>query len=164
MKIINEKGKLFGLINIIDLALLLIIAALAVGGVLYMRREGPVETVDKQDYLVTILCEDFSQDVADAIIPGDRLYFGNSFTNLEIMEVDPQPAKMDVFMPDGTIVVAEHPELKDIYVKIKIIGDPVDPNDPMVYFGTIHATVGKPVTLKTTSVEIQAVITNIEEI
>ena len=38
MKIIDEKGKLFGLINIIDLVLLLIVAALAVEADVLRRR------------------------------------------------------------------------------------------------------------------------------
>lgn len=163
MKIINEKGKLFGIINIIDLALLLIIAALAVGGLLYMRREGPPTELPTKDFLVTILCREYRQEVVDAIKVGDKLFYGGGFTNLEIMDVKTEPAKKDVFMPDGTIVAGQHPELKDIYVTIKIIGDPIDPNDPMVYFGTTHATVGKNVTLKTTMVEIPAIILKVEE-
>ncbi|NLO41047.1 MAG: DUF4330 domain-containing protein [Ruminiclostridium sp.] len=164
MKIINEKGKLFGIINIIDLALLLVIAALAVGAVLYMKREGsPVAELPTKDYYVTILCRENRQEVVDAIKVGDLLYFGNAFTNLEITDVKAQPAKIDVPMPDGTIVSAQHPELKDIYVTVKIIGDPIDPNDPMIYYGITHATVGKNVTLKTTTVEIPAVIIKVEE-
>lgn len=164
MKIINEKGKLFGIINIIDLALLLVIAALAVGALLYVRREGsPAEELQTKDFYVTILCKEQRQEVVDAIKVGDLLYFGNAFTNLEIMEVRADPAKFDVPMPDGTIVYADHPKLKDIYVTIKIIGDPIDPKDPMIYYGTTHATVGKNVTLKTTTVEIPAVIIKVEE-
>lgn len=164
MKIINEKGKLFGIVNIIDLALLLVIVALAVGALLFMKREGgTVETLEKKDFYVTILCSKYRQEVVDAIKVGDLLYFGNSFTNLEIVDVKAEPAKIDVPMPDGTIAYANHPELKDIYVTIKIIGDPIDPNDPMIYYGSTHATVGKNVTLKTTSVEIPAVIIKVEE-
>lgn len=163
MKIINEKGKLFGIINIIDLALLLIIAALVVGGVLFMKREGPDTELPTKTYYATLKCTQYSQEYVDAIHVGDRLFYGGSFTNLEITDVRAEPAKMDVFLPDGTIVVAEHPELKDIYVTIKIIDDPVDPNDPMVYMGSTHATVGKSVTLKTTTVEIPAVIIKVEE-
>ena len=129
MKIINEKGKLFGIINIIDLALLLVIAALAVGAVLYMKREGsPVAELPTKDYYVTILCRENRQEVVDAIKVGDLLYFGNAFTNLEITDIKTNP-KINVPMPDGTIVSAQHPEMKDIFVTIKIIDDPIDPND-----------------------------------
>ncbi len=164
MKIMNEKGKLFGIINIIDLALLLVIAALAVGALLFMKREGsPVEELQTKDYYVTLLCEEYRQEVAGAIKVGDKMYFGGVFTNLEIVEVKVEPSKMDVNMPDGTIVAADHPILKDIYVKVKITGDPIDPKDPMIYYGTTHATVGKSVTIKTTTVEIPAVIIKVEE-
>ncbi len=164
MKIINEKGKLFGIINIIDLALLLVIAALAVGALLYMKREGsPVAELPTKDYYVTILCRENRQEVVDAIKIGDKLYFGNAFTNLEITDIKTEPTKINVPMPDGTIVSAPHPEMKDIFVTIKIIDDPIDPNDPMIYYGQTHATVGKNVTLKTTTVEIPAVIIKVEE-
>ncbi|MBP7176467.1 MAG: DUF4330 domain-containing protein [Thermoclostridium sp.] len=164
MKIINEKGKLFGIINIIDLALLLVIAALAVGALLYMKREGgPVAELQTKDFYVTIFCKENRPEVTDAIKVGDKLYFGNAYTNLEITDVKAEPAKMDVPMPDGTLVAADHPVLKDIYVTVKIIGDPIDPNDPMVYYGATHATVGKNVTVKTTTVEIPGVIIKVEE-
>ncbi len=163
MKIINEKGKLFGIINIIDLALLLIIAALAAGALLYLRREGPVETLPTKDFYVTVKCEDYTQEVADGIKVGDKLYYGNAYTNLEITDVTVEPAKVDVFLPDGTVTVAPHPELKDIIVTVKIHDDPIDPKDPMIYFGSLHATVGKQVLLKTTTVEIPGTITKVWE-
>lgn len=163
MKIINEKGKLFGIINIIDLALLLIIVALAAGALLYLRREGPVETLPTKDFYVSVKCKEYSQEIADGFKVGDRLYYGNAFTNLEITDVKVEPAKMDVFLPDGTIVVSPHPELKDITVTVLIHDDPVDPKDPMIYFGSLHATVGKQVLLKTTTVEIPGIITKVWE-
>ncbi len=165
MKIINEKGKLFGIINIIDLALLLVIAALAVGALLYMNRSGggPVAEIETKDYYVTLFCKENRPEVAEAIKVGDRLYFSNTFTNLEITEVRSEPAKINVPMPDGTLAAADHPILKDIFVTIRVIDDPVDPADPMIYYGATHATVGKNVTLKTTTVAFFEVPAAIEQ-
>jgi hypothetical protein len=163
MKIIDEKGKLFGIINIIDLCMLLVVLVLAIGGVLYFSKERTKTTVETKDFYLTILCEQHREEVMDAIVVGDRLYYGNQFINAEITDVWSEPAIMDVFLPDGTIVSGQHPLLKDIYVKLRIIGDPLDPNDPMIYLGSTHATVGKLVTLKTTRVEIPAKIIKIEE-
>jgi hypothetical protein len=163
MKIIDEKGKLFGLINIIDLVLLLIVAALAVGGLMFLRREGPSEVLTTKDFYVMVLCKEYSQDVADAFKVDDRLFYGGTFTNLVITEVKTEPAKVDVFLPDGTIVAAEHPEMKDIYVTVKIEDDPIDPSDPFPYFGALHATVGKNVLIKTTSVEVPGDIIKVWE-
>lgn len=163
MKIINEKGKLFGIINIIDLALLLIIVALVAGAFLFLRREGPIETLPTKDFYVDVRCENYSQEVADSFKVGDRLYYGNAYTNLEIVDVKVEPAKEDVFLPDGTIVVGRHPEKRDITVTVKIHDDPIDPNDPMIYFGSLHATVGKQVLLKTTTVEIPGFIIKVYE-
>ena len=40
MKIINEKGKLFGIINIIDLIVLIVIAALLFAGTMFIKNGG----------------------------------------------------------------------------------------------------------------------------
>ncbi len=160
MKVLNEKGKLFGLINIIDLGVLLIIAALIAGGLWYMGRKAPDTTVDTKDYYVTIKCPGYDIDVVNAINVGDRLYYDGGFINSEVTEVRTEPAKMDVATADGKIVVAQHPELKDIYVKVRVT-DSLD--DPMIYIGRLHANVGKDITLKTRHVEIPGKITKVEE-
>lgn len=160
MKIINEKGKLFGLINIIDLGVLLLILALAVGGFLYMNRKEAPPLIEMKEYLVTLKCSGFGDDVVNAIKVGDRLYYGMGLSDIVITDVRVEPAKVDVHTSDGRIIVQDHPTLKDIYVTVKL-KDSLD--DPMIYINNLHVTVGKDIALKTTRVEVPAKVTLIVE-
>jgi hypothetical protein len=65
MKIIDEKGKLFGFINIIDLAVLLVIL-LVIAGVIVkfvLPEKGTVERVDtSKRYNVVVKCPEVSEN------------------------------------------------------------------------------------------------------
>ncbi|MDI9483018.1 MAG: DUF4330 domain-containing protein [Bacillota bacterium] len=160
MKVLDEKGKLFGLINIIDLAVLLIVVLLIAGGIWYINRDKPSDTVNMKDYIITIKCPAYGDDVLNAMNVGDKLYYAGGFIDAEIIEVRSEPAEIDVYTSDGRIVVQEHPKLMDIYVKVRV-SDSLD--DPMIFLGQLHATVGKDMVLKTRYVEIPAIITAVEE-
>ncbi|NLM27756.1 MAG: DUF4330 domain-containing protein [Clostridiaceae bacterium] len=160
MKVLDEKGKLFGLINIIDLAVILIVLLLVAGAIWYINRDKPSDTANMKDYIVTIKCPGYDDDVLNAMHIGDKLYYAGGFIDAEIIEINSEPAEIDVYTSDGRIVVQQHPKLKDIYVKVRV-SDSLD--DPMIFIGQLHATVGKEMVLKTRYVEIPAVITAVEE-
>jgi hypothetical protein len=87
MKVLDEKGKLFGLINIIDLAVLLIVVLLIAGGIWYINRDKPSDTVNMKDYIITIKCPAYGDDVLNAMNVGDKLYYAGGFIDAEIIEV-----------------------------------------------------------------------------
>lgn len=71
MKIIDEKGRLFGKINLIDLlAILLIVAVIAVFALKSVQPSGaPVATEDDMvDVSYTVLCRMVHNDIADYIV------------------------------------------------------------------------------------------------
>ncbi|NLM11201.1 MAG: DUF4330 domain-containing protein [Clostridiaceae bacterium] len=158
MKILDDKGRLFGIINIIDLLVLLLVLVVIAGGIWFFSRKDTTETGPTEVYYVTIKCAELDEEVADYLHIGDRLYYANGFTDVVVTEVSVEPAKIDVVRDDGTIIVATHPELKDIYVTVKVNSIP---GDPMLWIGQLHATVGKELVLKTQYVEVPGVITGI---
>jgi len=162
MKVLDEKGRLFGLINIIDLFVLLLVLVIIAGGIWFVSRNDaskevkyPVET-----YYVTIKCSELNAGVADYINIGDRLYYSNNFTDIEITDVKVEAAKIDVERDDGTVTVAEHPEKKDIYVTVKVKSKP---DDPMLWIGQSHATIGKTIVVKTQYIEVPGVIIKVSK-
>ena len=71
MKFIDEKGRLFGKLNLIDLlAVLLIVAVIAVVGLKSVKPSGaPVATEDDMaDISYTVLCRMVHNDIADYIV------------------------------------------------------------------------------------------------
>ena len=73
MKIINEKGKLFGIINIIDLIVLLVIVLLVGGGVKRMNKK-PAVVAETKKALITIEVSDIRTPTVDGIVVGEPLY------------------------------------------------------------------------------------------
>src|SRR5690554_1165418 len=73
MKIINEKGKLFGLINIIDLAVVMILGLLVVGGAMRMKSK-PIVVSETSKAYITYEVQDIRMVSVDNIEVGDPLY------------------------------------------------------------------------------------------
>ena len=78
MSLIDNKGRLFGIINIIDLAVLLA-AVLLVGGVAYKLLSKPGGNTGRKGnmktYTVTVKCPMVPESAATKLAKGDRIYF-----------------------------------------------------------------------------------------
>ncbi len=73
MKIINEKGKLFGIINIIDLTVLLVVGLILVGGAKRMKSK-PIIVNDETKAIITYEVSDIRMVSVENIVVGDSLY------------------------------------------------------------------------------------------
>lgn len=124
MKIIDEKGKLFGGINVIDLTLFLLILVLAFGTYYKFFRldnTSVVSTMQTVRYDVKIAgCRIF---LLDAIRSGDTLYdkaSGNAIGT--IVEVKSESAKQDLQLLDGTYKECEIPNRIDVTLTVEAQG------------------------------------------
>ncbi|HLR34478.1 MAG TPA: DUF4330 family protein [Tissierellales bacterium] len=91
MKIINEKGKLFGVINIIDL-IVIIILVLIVGGGVKRAKAKPEVVGEKGKALITIEISDVKKPIADGFDTGQNLYFQDKDSLIgEIIDIDVKP-------------------------------------------------------------------------
>lgn len=108
MKIINEKGKLFGIINIIDLAILLIIGLIVVGGLSRLKSQ-PIIANETSEGIITIEVSNIRMVSVESILIGDPIYHYDKGTYIgEIVEVSHEPYREPVEL-DGTWVDAEVP-------------------------------------------------------
>lgn len=73
MKIINNKGKLFGVINIIDLAVVAILALIIVGGAQRLKSR-PILTNTDSDAVITFEVSDIRLATVEGIKEGDPIY------------------------------------------------------------------------------------------
>ncbi|NLI13106.1 DUF4330 domain-containing protein [Pelotomaculum propionicicum] len=118
MKLIDDKGKLFGLINIIDLLVILAVLLVA-GGAYYKLKmqsggQGAAKTVT-----VTVIAPGIRPEMLTNVKVGDKMVSGDSFTNFVIKKVEIKPAYMISVDSAGQRVASYDPYLKDLFVTLE---------------------------------------------
>lgn len=96
MKIINEKGKLFGVINIIDLIVIIVLVLIIVGGI--KRAKAKPEVVgETRKALITIEVSNVKKPIADGFDVGQNLYFQDKDSLIgEITDIAVKPYTKNV--------------------------------------------------------------------
>ncbi|MDR7871277.1 MAG: DUF4330 domain-containing protein [Tissierellaceae bacterium] len=144
MKIINEKGKLFGLINIIDLSVVLILGLLIVGGAKRMQSK-PIIVSESSKAHITYEVQDIRMVSVDNIEVGDPLYHydkGEFVGTIVEKEVQPFTEPLE---RDGEWVNAEVPEKYTVTFKVEA---DVKDNPDVVVVGGEQTRVGIQYRLK----------------
>ncbi len=121
MVLIDKKGKLLGLINIIDLIVIMLVVALVTGGayklVLSERAVGEEDRL--AEVVLEVVISEVRQATVDIVAQGDKLqdatirqHFG------EIIDLEVKPFRIPVETREGKVVMAEVPERYDIHLTI----------------------------------------------
>ena len=162
MKLINEKGKLFGIINIVDLIVLVVIIAL-VGAVGYRtfspKLNAEVESKEDQYCYVTLYGSTVVPEAIDKLVEGEKLVANNEFTDAEIVSVEMTPAAYVGVDDEGKAVYSEHPIWKDITVVVK---EKIDPSSVILKVGGQEGRVNYTYILKTQQFEGNCKVRGIE--
>ena len=164
MKIINERGKLFGIINLVDLVLLLVIV-LGVIAVGYKMLEKPIQEVVRPEVPVTVTLRVrgampfLVDEMVEKIKAGDRLVSGNGFDNAEVLSVEAIPYVYTDFSSDGVGVHVTDPIKSDVIVKVKSYGV----EDAAIFkIGTQEVRTGRGFNFKTNRFEVDTIIESVE--
>lgn len=145
MKIINEKGKLFGIINIIDLSVLVILGLILVGGMVRMKGK-PTIASESTEAVVTFEVQDVRMPSVENVVVGDPIYHYDKGAYLgEIIEVSHEPYKEPIESGDGKWINAEVPEKYVITFKIKA---DVKDNEDFILVGGEQTRIGSQFRLK----------------
>lgn len=162
MKIVNEKGKLFGLINIIDLSIIILI--LLIGSVFVLKTMGkdvgPITNSDNQQNITVTFRSTVRNDeqikaikVKDqliSILKPDAAYIESiSFADLEV----------PISTADGRQVYAVDSKRKELIVKFTM---KTSSGNDIIKLGTQDVSVGKEFILKTHTFESKGTIEAIE--
>ncbi len=121
--IINKEGKLFGKISVIDIAVILIIAVLAVG--IYIRFSGTTQTIATagEDIECTFLVRNVRMFSAEALERGGPVYDKTSKEYIgEITDVRIEDGEYQVNMADGTFQTIAPNERYNAYVTVEFEG------------------------------------------
>lgn len=139
MKIIDENGKLFGKISIVDIGIILLVifGIVAVAYKLNITDAAKKETVTVR---YTICAEGLRQQSVDAISQASENIIDaeNDDALGTIVDIKKENAVQIVAMADGTFKVAEHPEKFDLYVTLEVDGT-------ISADGTVHTASGKKI-------------------
>ncbi len=163
MKVINEKGKLFGIINPVDLLIVLaILAVIAAACVKFLKEPVQAVTSTKQDMYVTLRIRGAMPSLADAVLqiqPGEKLVAGNDYiAGAEIISVAAEPYIYSVATADGATVSSTDPTKQDVLVVIK---SSATPDNPVLKIGNQEIRAGRGFIFKTNLVEVNATIESV---
>jgi len=155
--VIDEKGRIFGLINIIDLIVLILVAVVAVG--FFYRQQNP-ETVVTKTATVKVICPYLRPEVAQQLKEGDHLLARGQIQPAFIKELRVEKANDTAPDSTGTIILQKHPFRQDLYVTIE---GPVSATGAELYLAgqQIRAGLDKYI-LKTQYFEAEAEILEVE--
>ncbi|SHG42921.1 protein of unknown function [Thermosyntropha lipolytica DSM 11003] len=157
--IIDDKGRLFGLINVIDLIILLIIALLIVGYI-YRGRATPVSS-EPQTVRLKVVCPAVYPGVENNLKTGDRLIAAGAVTSAEIKEIEVKPAAWVTTNAQGQMVLTTNPFRKDIHLTIEGTSTQAGPAGITLAGQSVRA--GKEdFVVKTQLVELKATIVSVE--
>lgn len=160
MKLIDEKGRLFGKLNIIDLVVVVLILFLAAAvGYKVVSPKVATSPTAQGEVTAVVKCTFRSDSVVNSIKVGQQLVYGTDFIpDAYITDVKSNPADYVTTDSQGKIHIEKHPVLKDIYVTIKV---KTNTNAPILKVGTQDLCEGKKFTLKTQTTEIDGSVENL---
>lgn len=161
MKIVNEKGKLFGLINIIDLSIIVLI--LLIGSVFVIKslgtNVGPISSAEGKEVTVTYRGTVRVEDQIKALKVKDQLISVLNPAPAYITSISYNVLQVPGTNAEGKQVFSPDPLRKELIVKFKM---DVTNNSGIITLGTQDVAVGKDFVLKTHTFELKGTIEAIE--
>ena len=168
MKIVNEKGKLFGLINLVDL-IVIIVALLLVAFVAIkfvapaVNNEAGTGDSGSDEMVVTLYIRgvmDYMKDQIKDVEIGSQLVAGNDFVpDTEVLSIEDVEYITAVNTDTGEINQAIDEQRYDVIVKIKA---KQNKEDPIYKIATQEVRVGRGFVFKTQTVEQNAIVQKVE--
>lgn len=145
MSLIDNKGKVFGLINVIDLLVILLIVAV-VGRFTLKQKQKSAGAVTKSIEVV-LHVKEVRDATADVVKVGDIVKETKSNAVLgKISDVKVQPSETLVETADGRVVVYPNPVFKDMYITLIGSGSA---GENAIVLGSNEIRVGTALQLKT---------------
>ena len=164
MKIINEKGKLFGIINLVDLICILLVLLL-VGGIGWKLLGSKVEEAVSPTTTATCIlrvrgAQSYLQEwLEEHDLVGQQLVAGTSYVDgAYIEDIWTEDYVTQATTDDGVIVDATDPTKKDIIFKVT---GKVSANSPILKIGSQEVRTGRTFTVKTRTFEIAAIVQSV---
>lgn len=159
MKVINEKGKIFGLINIIDMCVLLMVLLIIMGGFkLFGNRWAKVQP--NGEVYVQLEVSNVRQATIDGLKIGDELnYYDENIEFGTIEEKTVEPFIDNIQTDDNKLVATEVPNKYVINLKMKCKAYITE--DVIVINGQ-HTRIGNQFSVKNRTVSVQGTVLKVD--
>ena len=125
---IDEKGRLFGKVSILDMIIVMAVIGLALGFV-YRRAAPGVQQILQTDsvFYVTFVLEGVRDFTTNAVDTGDVFFRQHDRQPLgSVIRTDVKPATDILYKTDGTAVLAEVEGRYDLYLTLECRGSITD--------------------------------------
>ncbi len=160
MKLINEKGKLFGIINVVDLIVLLVIV-LGIAGVAVklLGTQATDVVAQKVDCYAEVVVVGAAPRLYDEVfrqdLVGERMVASNVFLDSTVEAVWLEDYVVQVQTADGPIVDSKDPTKKNIAFVLKF---QVAPDSSTFKIGSQEVRAGRTLIIKTQAFETNGII------
>ncbi|WEL16802.1 Uncharacterized protein SVXHr_0623 [Halorhabdus sp. SVX81] len=161
MDIIDEHGNLFGIVNVIDALVVLLLAAVVVAGVALVVGQGPSETASStEDVPITVQVEDTKPYVA-AAIPEGAIETKESIISVDDKSVE--PSRVVVRADNGTLHERAHPLNRTVTMDVTLsVSEALSDGQAEYRFNGQPLEVGRTLTLDLGRVSISGIVTDFE--
>jgi len=122
-KLVDEKGRLFGKISLIDFIVIVMVLVLAAA--IYVRFFGRTETARATDetFVYQVQVTNLREASVDNLRVGDKLFSAESGTEIgTITDVAASDAMLDVTRTDGTFAYTKSTNRKDVVLTLEASG------------------------------------------
>lgn len=162
-KIIDEKGKLFGFINLVDLMVIATIFAVIAGVAYTLFAPAVAEVVSPNvNMTVTVRIRGASSFLVEELERnsqvGKQMVSGSSYIDSTITAMEIEPYVTQTTRSDGVIVDATDPTKKDIVFTFEAV---VKEGTAVPTVGSQDVRVGRTFTVKTNDFEMNAIIESV---
>lgn len=168
MKIVDQKGRLFGIINIVDLILIVLIVAIAWVGFAKISSHVKSSENTLQDEFMEIKPGEAIINVkiplvdpvmAQSLHKNDYLVTGDTLTKSYIQDIQIKDGIYERTSTDGKVVVATYPYKKDVYLTIYGY---VTLQGATIKLDKQTVRVGKTFYVKTRTTELVGIVTGVK--
>lgn len=147
MALADNKGRLFGRINIVDFVIILLIILIAVGGYMFFFGGDEKQVTDTGKVMYDFEITNVSKDFVDAITPGDPIRDSTRGNELGTVvgKVSRGATMLNEDLINGKYIIAEVPDAYDVVITIEANGNITPAN---VIVGGAEIKVGKKFFIK----------------
>lgn len=167
-KFIDEKGRIFGKVNIIDILVVLLVLAVA-AAVIFKAGGGEVTKADQlanaemKDISYTVLCRMVHNDVANHVVEnavGQQLMSNGELVESCFIEDVQRAPYYESFLTDsGEVLQVENPTYCDLIITVS---GQAPYGENSFHVGSQEVRVGKAHIMKTVDFEINGTVTELE--